>query len=64
MARILVVDDDPWIQRTASSVLGQRGYQVSLAGDAEGAAAIASKIRPDLVFACLSFPTVGGWAWW
>ncbi len=64
MARILVVDDDPWIQRTASSVLGQRGHQVSLAGDAEGAAAIASKIRPDLIFACLSLPSVAGWAWW
>lgn len=64
MTRILVVDDDPWIQRTASSVLGQRGYQISLAGDAEGAAAIMAKIRPDVVLTCLSLPTVGGWAWW
>ena len=42
-ARILVVDDDLWIQRTSASVLGQQGHQVSLAGDAPSAFALASQ---------------------
>jgi CheY-like chemotaxis protein len=48
-ARILVVDDDLWIQRTTASVLGQQGHQVSLAGDAPSAFALASRIRPTSI---------------
>ena len=44
--RILVVDDDPWIQRIVARALGQRGHQVSLAGEATGAFVVASKIKP------------------
>lgn len=63
-ARILVVDDDLWIQRTTASVLGQQGHQVSLAGDAPSAFALASKIRPDVVVTTVSFPALDGWSWW
>jgi len=64
LGRILVVDDDPWIQRSVASALGQRGYQVSLAGDAQGAFAVASKVRPDLIFTAVSLPAIDGWSWW
>jgi two-component system OmpR family response regulator len=64
LGRILVVDDDPWIQRSAATALGQRGYQVSLAGDAQGAFAVASKVRPDLIFTSVSLPAIEGWSWW
>jgi CheY-like chemotaxis protein len=63
-ARILVVDDDPWIQRIAASRLGQQGHQVSLAGDGPGAFALASKVHPDLVVSAVSLPTMHGWSWW
>jgi CheY-like chemotaxis protein len=63
-ARILVVDDDLWIQRTSASVLGQQGHQVSLAGDAPSAFALASKIRPDVVVTTVSLPALDGWSWW
>jgi CheY-like chemotaxis protein len=63
-ARILVVDDDLWIQRTTASVLGQRGHQVSLAGDAPSAFALASRIRPDVVVTTVSLPALDGWSWW
>ena len=63
-ARILVVDDDLWIQRTTASVLGQQGHQVSLAGDAPSAFALASRIRPDLVVTTVSLPALDGWSWW
>jgi len=63
-ARILVVDDDLWIQRTTASVLGQQGHQVSLAGDAPSAFALASRIRPELILTTLSLPALDGWSWW
>jgi CheY-like chemotaxis protein len=63
-SRILVVDDDLWIQRTTASVLGQKGHQVSLAGDAPSAFALASRIRPDLVVTTVSLPALDGWSWW
>ncbi|MFL5307161.1 MAG: DUF4388 domain-containing protein [Polyangia bacterium] len=62
--RILVVDDDPWIQRIVSRTLGQRGHQVTLAGDGAGALALASKTRPDLIITSVSLPAVDGWSWW
>jgi CheY-like chemotaxis protein len=63
-ARILVVDDDPWIQRRVASTLGQRGHQVSLAGDGQAALAVASKVRPDLIVTASSLPALDGWPWW
>jgi CheY-like chemotaxis protein len=62
--RVLVVDDDLWIQRTTASVLGQQGHQVSLAGDAPSAFALASRIRPDVVVTTVSLPALDGWSWW
>lgn len=62
--RILVVDDDPWIQRIVARTLGQRGHQVTLAGDPTGAFAVASKTRPDLIVTAVALPAVGGWSWW
>jgi CheY-like chemotaxis protein len=62
--RILVVDDDPWIQRTVGRALGQHGHQVSIAGDAPGAFVVASKVKPDLILTSVSLPAIEGWAWW
>jgi CheY-like chemotaxis protein len=62
--RILVVDDDLWIQRTTASVLGQQGHQVSLAGDAPSAFALASRIRPNVVVTTVTLPALDGWSWW
>jgi DNA-binding response OmpR family regulator len=63
-ARILVVDNDPWIQRTAATALGRRGHLVSLAGDAQGALASALMVPPDLVITTVTLPAVDGWSWW
>jgi len=62
--RVLVVDDDLWIQRTTASVLGQQGHQVSLAGDGPSAFALASRIRPDVIVTTVSLPALDGWPWW
>jgi CheY-like chemotaxis protein len=63
-ARILVVDNDPWVQRTVATVLGQRGHLINLAGDAQGALASATKIPPDIVITTVALPAVDGWSWW
>jgi CheY-like chemotaxis protein len=62
--RILVADADPWTQRSVATLLGQRGYHVSLAGDPAGAFAVASKSRPDVIVTSAGMPTIDGWAWW
>jgi DNA-binding response OmpR family regulator len=36
LVRILVVDDDPNVQRSLSFTLQQEGYEVSIAGDGAG----------------------------
>lgn len=63
-ARILVVDNDPWIQRTTATVLGRRGYLLTMAGDAQGALASAMRVPPDLVISTVTLPAVDGWCWW
>jgi two-component system OmpR family response regulator len=63
-SRILVVDSDPWVQRTVATVLGQRGHLVNLAGNAQGALAHATKVPPDLVITTVALPAVDGWSWW
>lgn len=37
---------------------------MTLAGDAPGAFALASKMRPDLIVTAVALPAVGGWSWW
>jgi len=63
-ARILVVDDDLWIQRTTAAVLGQRGHQVTLAGDPPSAFALGCRMRPHLVITSVALPALDGWPWW
>jgi CheY-like chemotaxis protein len=63
-ARVLIVDNDPWIQRMVATVLGQGGHLVNLAGDAQGALTCASKVLPEVVITTVGLPVVDGWPWW
>jgi len=63
-ARILVVDNDPWIQRTVAAALGRWGHLVTLAGDGQGALASALRTTPELVITAVTLPAVDGWCWW
>jgi CheY-like chemotaxis protein len=62
MARILVVDDDPWTQRMVSAVLSHAGHHVDLASDGWEALIRVGRARPDLVITELHLPTTDGWA--
>ena len=61
MARVLVVDDDPWIQRMVSSVLVHGGHTVDLAGDGWEGLIAADNVRPDLLVVDVKLPTADGW---
>src|SRR5688572_3666897 len=61
MARVLVVDDDPWTQRMVSAVLSQVGHQVDLASDGWEGLIRAGRSRPDVVISELKLPTTDGW---
>lgn len=61
MARVLVVDDDPWIQRMVSSVLSHAGHTVDLAGDGWEGLVAADQVRPDVLVVGANLPTADGW---
>jgi CheY-like chemotaxis protein len=61
MARVLVVDDDPWTQRMVSAVLSHAGHMVDLASDGWEALIRAGRARPDVVISELKLPTTDGW---
>lgn len=58
--RVLVVDDEPQIQRALEVNLVARGYQVDLAGTGEEALALAVSRRPDVVLLDLGLPGLDG----
>jgi len=59
-AEILVVDDDPAVQRMMNRILGRAGYNVRTAHDGEEALDIMTAILPDLIVLDLSMPKLNG----
>ncbi|MFO1476286.1 MAG: response regulator transcription factor [Verrucomicrobiota bacterium] len=58
--KVLVVDDEPQIQRLLSLALRGAGYHVSVAGDGETALAGAAFARQDLILLDLGLPDMDG----
>jgi CheY-like chemotaxis protein len=58
---ILVVEDDPMMQRMALKVLVSRGYRCEVAGNGREAIAMAERLRPTLILMDLSLPEINGW---
>lgn len=59
MAKILVVEDDPWSQRIVVELLEMRGYDV-VAAESVATARRALELRPDLVLLDIHVPGGGG----
>lgn len=59
MAKILVVEDDPWSQRIVCELLEMRGHEV-LAADSVGSARGELAKRPELVLLDIHIPGGGG----
>lgn len=60
MARILVVDDDPYNLKLATTVLEQAGHEVIAAGGGAQGVAAALASAPDLVLMDVQMPGVDG----
>ena len=58
--RILLVDDEPAIQRAVGPLLRARGYQVEIAGTGAEALALLADRTPDLVVLDLGLPDLEG----
>jgi two-component system KDP operon response regulator KdpE len=59
-ARILLVDDEPSIQRSVAALLQSRGYDVEVAGTGAGALRHVTDHRPDLIVLDLGLPDMNG----
>jgi CheY-like chemotaxis protein len=59
---ILVVDDDPIIQLTVTSILEDAGYTVSVAADGSEALAKLAEVRPAAIVLDIGMPRMDGFA--
>ncbi|MFZ0088576.1 MAG: response regulator transcription factor [Solirubrobacteraceae bacterium] len=62
LARVLVVDDDPPLQRMLTRTLIAEGFDVTVAGDGGGALAAAERFAPDVIVLDVAMPTLDGLA--
>jgi two-component system chemotaxis response regulator CheY len=61
-SRVLVVDDDPSILDTVTSILSSEGFQVMAAGGGAEALALLRSWHPTLVLLDMRMPIMDGWA--
>jgi CheY-like chemotaxis protein len=60
-ARVLVVDDDPWILRMVSATLEKKAYVVDTAREGRAALERARAVRPDVIISDVMMPVMDGW---
>lgn len=58
---VLVVEDDPTMQKMALKILRSRGFVCELAPTGREAVAMAARLRPGLILMDLSLPEMNGW---
>lgn len=59
--KILVVDDEPFVVRSLTFVLGKHGYETLSARDGKQALKLVEEERPDLLFLDLMMPQINGY---
>lgn len=60
-ARVLVVDDDPWILRMVSATLEKKSYVVDTAREGRQALERARAQKPDVIISDVMMPVMDGW---
>ena len=58
---LLVVDDEPEINKLIARIFEKRGYRVNSALDGAEALASVARERPDLIMLDLNLPRIDGW---
>jgi CheY-like chemotaxis protein len=59
--RVLVVEDDLWVQRMVRTVLIRRGHEVETAAGGQQALKLAFEFRPQLIITDVVMPGMNGW---
>jgi CheY-like chemotaxis protein len=59
-ATILIIDDEPSLNRMLSTFLGSKGYHVLTASDGQQGLELATTKNPDLILCDLTMPTLDG----
>jgi class 3 adenylate cyclase len=59
-SRILVIEDEPANIQTLSTILKERGYQISIATNGRQALQVLERIRPDLILLDIMMPEMDG----
>ena len=60
LGRVLVVDDEPYVQQILSDALSEAGYQVGVAADGFEAIRRVRELQPDLILLDLMMPAMDG----
>jgi len=60
MAKLLIVDDDPYITESLKVGLGDRGHQVFAGHNGQEGVELVSKLTPDLVIIDMTMPIMDG----
>jgi DNA-binding response OmpR family regulator len=60
-ATLLVVDDEPEINKLVARIFEKRGYTVHTAADGAEALAMVASTKPDLIILDLNLPKIDGW---
>lgn len=60
MAHVLVIDDEPQMQRALRTILSAHSYRVSTAPTGEQGLALAATEKPDVIILDLSLPDIDG----
>jgi DNA-binding response OmpR family regulator len=57
---ILIVDDEPYIQRSLSFVLRKEGFEVEIASNGEEGIKKAKELKPKIIFLDIIMPKLNG----
>lgn len=61
VSRVLIVEDDPWIQWMMADDLADRGHEIVTARDGVEALERIGEARPDVIVLDLMLPRLDGW---